>query len=77
MSSATMTSTTPAPATTSTVGEELKRSPAIRAAVEQILAEIRARTATITGDRPANPGKKESYDALMKRAADVRGRPLL
>lgn len=80
MSSATMTNTTgttPTAATTSTVGEELKKSPAIRAAVDQILAEVRTRTATITGDRPANPGKKESYEALMKRAADVRGRPLL
>ncbi len=60
-----------------TVGSELLANPAINAAVDQIVREVQARSAKLTDVRAANPGLKESYEAYMKRAADVRGRALL
>jgi 4-aminobutyrate aminotransferase-like enzyme len=66
-----------APVGAATVGSQLHASPAIRAAVKTIVAELKAKSALITDSRPPNPALKESYEALMKRCADVRGRPLL
>ncbi len=60
-----------------TVGEQLRRSPAVQAAIDTIVRESMAASMQIADVRPANPGMKESYEALMKRAADVRGRALL
>lgn len=60
-----------------TVGSELVHSPAINAAIEQIVREVQAKSATITDVRPARADLKESYDAFMKRASEVRGRGLL
>ena len=60
-----------------TVGQTLHASPAARSAITAVVAEIRAASAQITDVRPPNPALKESYEALMKRAADVRGRALL
>ncbi|MGD9690643.1 MAG: aminotransferase class III-fold pyridoxal phosphate-dependent enzyme [Phycisphaerales bacterium] len=53
-------------------------SPVVRAAIEAIVAEVRARSAAITDVRgPVSPQATQDYEALMKRAADVRGRALL
>ncbi len=60
-----------------TVGEMLARDPAIAGAVRTIVDRVRAASSRITDVRPALPGRAESYEALMGRAADVRGRPLL
>ncbi|MEX2218501.1 MAG: aminotransferase class III-fold pyridoxal phosphate-dependent enzyme [Phycisphaerales bacterium] len=60
-----------------TVGHELHHSPAVKAAIDAIIAEARAKSAQLTGVRPPNPALKQSYDDLMKRAADARGRALL
>ncbi len=69
-----MTMTKPA---AQTLGEDLRASPAVAAAIETIVGEVRGHAARITGVRPPDPSKKESYDALMARAAVVRGRGLL
>jgi 4-aminobutyrate aminotransferase-like enzyme len=60
-----------------TVGKALHASPAIKQAIQSIVAEARAKSAQITGIRPPSGELKESYDSLMKRAAEVRGRGLL
>lgn len=68
------------PATTApsaTLGSQLRASPAVQSAIQSILNELRSASNAITGERPANPGLRESYESLMKRAADVRGRGLL
>lgn len=67
------TATTPS----TTSGTRLHTSPAVRAAIDAIVAQTQAASGTLTGERPANPGLKESYDALMARAAAARGRGLL
>lgn len=60
-----------------TVGGALRASPAVKAALRSLVGEVKAASAQLTDVRAPNPGLKESYDALMKRAADVRGRGLL
>ncbi len=60
-----------------TVASELHASPALNAAIEQIVREVQAKSAMLTDIRPANAALKESYDSYMKRAADTRGRALL
>lgn len=60
-----------------TVGAQLRKSPAVHAALEAIIHEVTAKSAEITDVRPPNPGLKQSYDALMARAAETRGRALL
>ena len=65
------------PSTAQTVGQQLHASPVARNAVQAIVGEIRAKSAQITDVRPADPALKASYEALMKRAAEVRGRGLL
>jgi 4-aminobutyrate aminotransferase-like enzyme len=60
-----------------TIGQQLKRSPVVAEAVGRIVAEVRAKSALLTGARPAADGLKQSYEEFMKRAADVRGRGLL
>lgn len=67
----------PAAAAPATHGRTLHHSPAVRAAIQTIVNEVRAHSARLTDIRPPNPGLKESYDALMARAADARGRALL
>jgi len=76
------TAATPcAPPTTvgppTTVAESLRKNQALAAAVRTIVEESKRASARLTEVRPPHPGLKESYDALMKRAADVRGRALL
>jgi 4-aminobutyrate aminotransferase-like enzyme len=60
-----------------TAGATLRRSPALRAAIDAIVAESNRAAATITDIRPSRADLSESYEALMKRCADVRGRALL
>src|SRR5262245_5035886 len=64
-------------ATGATIGEQLHSSPAALAAVRAVVEEIKAKSSQITDVRAPNPALKASYEALMKRAADVRGRGLL
>lgn len=60
-----------------TLGGALRTKTAVRAALQTLVGEVKAASAQLTDSRPGNPGLKESYEALMKRAADVRGRGLL
>ncbi len=76
MSQATMPKKPPTGAS-ATIGKLLHSSPAIKAAINAITAEVRARSSQITGIRPPTGDLKETYESLMKRAADVRGRGLL
>ncbi|MBX3363269.1 MAG: aminotransferase class III-fold pyridoxal phosphate-dependent enzyme [Phycisphaeraceae bacterium] len=63
--------------TAQTVGQSLKHSPAIRAAVDAIVREVQAHSARIVDVRPPVSGAIADYAAMMQRAADVRGRALL
>ncbi len=72
-----MTQTMKPAAAPRTNGNDLAGSPVVRAAISQILAEVRARSARITDIRPPAAGLKEQYKAFMQRAADTRGRALL
>lgn len=58
-------------------GAAFRASPAVKAAIDTLVRENRAAAAALTDIRPPNPGLKTSYEHLMKRAADVRGRALL
>lgn len=69
--------TTPRTEPTTTVGRQLQGSPAVKSAIDALVGEIRSKSAQITDVRPAVAGMKESYDGLMDRAKQVRGRPLL
>lgn len=60
-----------------TVGEQLHANPAVRLAIQSILAEMRVASSKITDVKPANPARKEHYDSLLKRAVATRGRGLL
>lgn len=70
-------STTSSGVRPATIGEQLHKSPAVRAAIDAIVAEVKSRSATITDAKPGNPALKSNYEELMKRASDVRGKPLL
>lgn len=74
MSSSTA-ATAASPSTTH--GHQLHQNPAVRAALDTIARELQTHSARIVDVKPPNPGLKESYETLMKRAADVRGRGLL
>lgn len=52
-------------------------SPAVHAGVRQIVEEVRRASAKLTEVRLPNPGLKESYEAALARAGEVRGRGLL
>ncbi|MEM0983598.1 MAG: aminotransferase class III-fold pyridoxal phosphate-dependent enzyme [Planctomycetota bacterium] len=66
-----------AEATSTTVGSSIKNDPQIRAAIDQIVARVVEHNSQITDVRPPTAGLKQSYEDLMKRAAAVKGRPLL
>lgn len=78
-----MSTTTASPSSAASTGAPDKPatfadSPAVSAAIDALVAQVRARSSTITDVRgPSSPAARESYEALMKRAADVRGRGLL
>src|SRR5262245_7595388 len=65
-----------APAAT-TLGQQLHDSPGVRAAIGQIIGELKAKSAQITDIRPARADLKQTYDDLLARATAVRGRGLL
>ena len=77
----TATQSTSSPATASalqqTVGKQLHSSPVVAAAIRTMVEELKTRSATITDAKAGEPALKADYDALMARAAAVRGRPLL
>src|SRR5688500_18342995 len=61
----------------STLGDELKQSPAVKVAIDSIVSEVRARSARITDVRGPTSALVADYDELMRRAGEVRGRALL
>src|SRR5690349_9762213 len=75
----TQTPQRPAPAASpaATAGQQLHSSPAVRAAIDTIVNEVRARSATLTGVRPPQAALAETYESMLKRAGEVRGRGLL
>jgi acetylornithine aminotransferase len=77
MSQATAPRKAPSSNAASTVGKQLHSSPAITSAINTIVAEAKARSAQITAIRGPVGELQESYEAAMKRAAEVRGRGLL
>jgi len=60
-----------------TVGSELFSSPVIQQATQQIVREVQARSAKLTGERGPIESLRVSYDEYLKRASDTRGRGLL
>lgn len=59
-------------------GAAMQQSPVLNAAVDAIVAEVRRHSAMITDVRgPRSDASKQSFEAMMKTAADVRGRALL
>jgi 4-aminobutyrate aminotransferase-like enzyme len=63
-------------AATKTQGALLRESPAVTAAVKQVVDEVRARSARITGPRGPIDGLTEPYEGLLARAGELRGRGL-
>jgi len=62
----------------STVGQQLfAKGGALRSAIDAVVSQVGRHSAKITDVRPARDELKVSYDALLKEAADVRGRGLL
>ncbi|MBX3251948.1 MAG: aminotransferase class III-fold pyridoxal phosphate-dependent enzyme [Myxococcales bacterium] len=60
-----------------TSGQSIRQSPVIAQAIDAIVAEIDAKTASITDVRPPTEALRADYDALVKAAGDTRGWPLL
>lgn len=58
-------------------GRQLAESPAVRAAIDTLVGEVRAKSAMITDVRGPVPELAQSYEQYMARAAAVRGRTLL
>jgi 4-aminobutyrate aminotransferase-like enzyme len=60
-----------------TIGEQFAASPAVAAAVDSLVSELKRHSAKITDVRPPRGELRESYEALLVRAGNVRGKPLL
>jgi 4-aminobutyrate aminotransferase-like enzyme len=61
-----------------TVADQFRNSPAVKSAVAAIVGELKAKQSQITDIRgPRDPKLRETFESTMKRAAEVRGRPLL
>ncbi|MEM6958241.1 MAG: aminotransferase class III-fold pyridoxal phosphate-dependent enzyme, partial [Myxococcota bacterium] len=60
-----------------TIGDSIRRSPAIASAFDAVLKEVADRSAAIDGPRPADPAKAASYEEICRLAGESRGRPLL
>ena len=58
----------------SALSSPLAADPEISTGIDAIVARVRAAQSSITGARPADPARKESFAQAMKRTADVRGR---
>jgi len=63
-------------ASADTVASQLFHSPGLISAIDTIVAEVGAASAKITGVRGPIEGKSQGYEAFMKRAGEMRGRPL-
>jgi 4-aminobutyrate aminotransferase-like enzyme len=62
---------------TTTLGENLRHSPAVRNAIATIVGEVQARSSQITDVRgPRTPELATSYKQFMEMAGQVRGRAL-
>jgi 4-aminobutyrate aminotransferase-like enzyme len=75
-----MTQAPPQPkplAAPATLGQQLHQSPGVRAAIGQIIGEVKAKSAQLTDVRPPRADLKQTYDDLLARATAVRGRGLL
>lgn len=70
-------SSPPSSVTPGTLGADLQDSPVVRAAIEAIVSEVRARSARLTDVRGPRSELKAGYEDTMQRAAGVRGRGLL
>ena len=75
MAGATATMKPPSKAAAS-VGSALMANPAVSAAVDSIVREVRTASAKVTGVHGPIEGLKEGYESYLKRAAEVRGRGL-
>ncbi len=65
-------------ATSGTIGEQLRHSPAVRAAIQAIQNEVRAKQAAITAVRgPASDASAKAYAKTLEQAGESRGRALL
>ncbi|HYE03690.1 MAG TPA: aminotransferase class III-fold pyridoxal phosphate-dependent enzyme [Phycisphaerales bacterium] len=58
-------------------GAGLTDAPVVRRAIDALVQEVGTRSARLSDARPPRGELGESYDALLKRAADTRGRALL
>src|SRR5690606_16958532 len=69
----------PAPTATpaASVGSQLAASETVREAIDTIVEEVRSHSGRITDVRGPEAQARESYEELMARAAQVRGRGLL
>ncbi|MEL6330270.1 MAG: aminotransferase class III-fold pyridoxal phosphate-dependent enzyme [Planctomycetota bacterium] len=72
-----MTSNGTATAAETTVGDQIRGDAEITAAIDTIVDRVTQLNRTITDVRPPAPGLKQSYEELLTRSADVKGRPLL
>ncbi|MEM7623877.1 MAG: aminotransferase class III-fold pyridoxal phosphate-dependent enzyme, partial [Planctomycetota bacterium] len=61
----------------SSAGSTLMADAGVHAAIEAIVERVKETSATITDVRPGREDLKADYDALMARAAAVKGRGLL
>jgi hypothetical protein len=62
---------------TMTVGDALHTSPAVDAAVRALVDEVKAASAKITGVKPPAAELRETFEGLLGRATQARGRALL
>ena len=60
-----------------TLGAALAGNPAVQASIEAILDQLRTAQAALTGACPPESDHVESYEALLERAGEVRGRKCL
>jgi acetylornithine/N-succinyldiaminopimelate aminotransferase len=61
---------------TTLAAEALMKDPRIDAAKKLLLEAVSDHQSTLTGIRPAQPGRKHSYDELLKSFAECRGNKL-
>ena len=65
----------PSTSASRTQGDQLRASPAVRAAIDALVNEVRAHSAKLTAIRPAlSPELKQSFDQFIEKAGSIRGR---
>lgn len=60
-----------------THGQQFTRSAAVKQSIAAIVREVQAHSARLTDVQPPRADLKETYESLMARAGEVRGRALL